>query len=248
MDFIRKRPAFAGHLHVIAAIPFVLAACSKQAQTTADTGQPGPASIVQLSSPVAASSSPAPSASLPSGSASTPTASDPSAENGDAGGDAQEADESGAAVGTVVVSDTGGDPSAKTPFGTLSANGSNVLLLDGKPVSPQIEGNNSLSFVAQVAMKNHRAVLVQDNGGTGCPALYHWVILSESSYTVSPEFGSCSDLPKVSTGSGKLVVTMPDFAGDAVPDAERVRVAKTTKKYVYDGRTLTENGKPVSGG
>ncbi|TDY25987.1 hypothetical protein B0G81_6484 [Paraburkholderia sp. BL6665CI2N2] len=137
---------------------------------------------------------------------------------------------------------------ADTPFGKLSANDNNVLLLDGKPVSPRIQANNSLSFAAQVALKNHRAVLIQNNGGTACPALYHWIILSEGSYVVSPEFGSCSDLPKVSTVSGRLIVTMPDFVGDAASEAERKRVAKRTKKYVYDGRVVTENGKPVRGG
>ncbi|WP_321968656.1 hypothetical protein [Paraburkholderia tropica] len=248
MNFMRKRRAFADRLCIIAAIPLVLAACSKQATNATNAAEPAPASTVQQSSPVAAASNQPPVASSSVAPVSMPTVSASSAESRDAGADAQEADESGAAVGTVMVSDTGGDQSAKTPFGKLSTNDSNVLLLDGKPVSPQIQGNNSLSFVAQVAMKNRRAVLVQDNGGTACPALYHWVILSEGSYTVGPEFGSCSDLPKVSTESGKLIVTMPDFVGDAASEAEQKRVAKRTKKYVYNGKAMTENGKPLTGG
>ncbi len=42
------------------------------------------------------------------------------------------------------------------------------------------------------------------------------------------------------------VVTMPDFAGDSEPAAGRPRVAKTTMRYVYDGKTLAENGKSTS--
>ncbi len=133
-----------------------------------------------------------------------------------------------------------------TPFGKLSVSDNNVLLLGGKPVNPHVEGNNSLGFVAQVALKNRRAVLVQNNGGTACPATYQWVTVSDGGYTVSAEFGSCSDLVKVSTVSERLVVTMPGFAGDAEPAAERKRAARKRMTYAYDGKTLAENGKPVS--
>ncbi|WP_124597038.1 hypothetical protein [Burkholderia stagnalis] len=141
--------------------------------------------------------------------------------------------------------DTPSADGVTTPFGKLSVS-DNVLLLDGKPVNPRVEGNNSLGFVVQVALKNRRAVLVQNNGGTACPATYRWVMISDSGYTLSPEFGSCSDLVKVATVSETLVVTMPGFAGDSEPAAERKRAARKRMTYVYDGKTLTENGKPVS--
>lgn len=150
------------------------------------------------------------------------------------------------AIGTVAKIETSSAEGVTTPFGRLSASDDNVLQLNGKPVNPRVEGNNSLDFVAQVALKNRRAVLVQNNGGTGCPATYRWVILSDGGYNVSSEFGSCSDLPKVAVAAEALVVTMPDFAGDSQPEAERARVAKTTMRYVYDGKTLKENGKPIS--
>lgn len=223
-------------------LPLILAACSKPASTS-DAAAPASAA----SNTIAVSSES--SASAPSSAAaSTPTASDPRAasEYGDAGADAQEADESGTAAGSVMKVDTPSAGGVTTPFGKLSVSDDKVLQLNGKPAIPHVEGNNSLGFVAQVALKNHRAVLVQNNGGTACPATYRWVIVSDGSYTVSPEFGSCSDLAKVSTASGALVVTMPGFAGDSEPTDERKRVARTRMTYVYDGKNLTENGKPVS--
>ncbi|MCL4665527.1 hypothetical protein [Burkholderia pseudomallei] len=232
MNHERQHMPITKPTYTLAALLLVLAACSKTSPTTEVA--PASAPVAVASSSTASSPSPATS-STPNGPAAKQDA------------DAPEADESGAAAGAVKVSETGGDSVAETPYGKLSTNNSNVLLLDGKPVSPQIQGSNSLSFVAQVALKSRRAVFVQDNGGTACPALYHWVILSEGSYMVSPEFGSCSDLPKVSTESGKLIVTMPDFVGDFASEAEKKRVAKRTKKYVYDGKMLTENGKPVHG-
>ncbi|PXX13591.1 hypothetical protein C7399_114160 [Paraburkholderia tropica] len=244
MKFTRKHPAFVDYLYLVAALPLVLAACSKHAQPAADMAQVGSASVVQGSTAALNESTSAPSAAP----ASVQAVSDPGAAsgNGNAGADAQEADESGTAAGTVMKIDTPSADGVTTPFGKLSVSVDNVLLLNGKPVNPHFEGNNSLSFVAQVALKNHRAVLVQNNGGAACPASYRWVMVSDGGYIVSPEFGSCSDLAKVSTVSETLVVTMPGFAGDSEPAAERKRAARTRMIYVYDGKTLTENGKPVS--
>ena len=220
--------------HLLVAVPLVLAACSKP--STSD-GTSTPASSVAAASVPVAVSAPATSPS-PVGTVASATSVPANAAGDDA--DAHEADESGVAVGTVIAGDPGGGSTAETPFGKLSANGDNVLLLDGKPVNPRIEGNNSLSFVAQVALKNRRAVLVEDNGGSACPATYRWVILSEGSYTISPEFGSCSDLAKVSTTAGNLVVTMPGFVGDTASPAEQKRAAGSRMSYLYDGKTVTE--------
>ncbi|WP_321926896.1 hypothetical protein [Paraburkholderia guartelaensis] len=242
-----KHMTFFGSVSLLAALPLMMAACSKSA--TPDVA--AHTATASTASTVIASSSGAPTSAPSSAAASLPTASDSGVTsekaNSDANADEQEADESGTAVGTVTVSGLGGDRIAETPFGKLSESDDNVLLLDGKPVSPQIQGNNSLSFIAQVALKNRRAVLVQDNGGTACPAMFRWVTLRDDGYTVSNWFGSCSDLAKVSAAAGKLIVTMPDFVGDAAPEAEQKRVARRKMTYVYDGKNLTENGKPYVG-
>lgn len=242
MKHIQNRRTFVGSPYLVAMLLLILAACSKPVSTS-DVAAPASAA----SNTIAASSES--SASAPSSAAALmPNASDPraTAGYGDAGADAQEADESGTAAGTVMKIDTPSADGVTTPFGKLSVSDDDVLQLDSKPVIPHVEGNNSLGFVAQVALKNRRAVLVQNNGGTACPATYRWVIVSDGGYNVSPEFGSCSDLAKVSTASGALVVTMPGFAGDSEPVAERNRAANKRMTYVYDGKALTENGKPVS--
>ncbi|MGN4110292.1 hypothetical protein ACS0X5_11790 [Burkholderia gladioli] len=239
---ILKRPTFVGSPYLVAMLPLILAACSKPVSTS-DVAAPASAvsnTVEALSEPSASAPSPA----VSSVSATSDPGANPKGEDEDA--DAQEADESGAPVGTVMKADVSSDGSMTTPFGKLTVSADNALMLDGKAVNPRVEGNNSLSFVAQVALKNRRAVLVQNNGGTACPATYQWVIVSDGGNTVSPDFGSCSDLAKVSTASGVLVVTMPGFAGDAEPAAERKRAARKRMTYAYDGKTLTENGKPVS--
>jgi hypothetical protein len=134
---------------------------------------------------------------------------------------------------------------ATTPFGKLSSNDDGVLLLNGKVVEPKIEGNNSLSFVAQVTFEHQHAVLIQDNGGTACPTLYYWIVSSDGSFTVSPEFGSCSRASRVSTSRGKLVVAMPGFMGDDAPEAAKKRAERQQITYVYDGKGVSEDGKPL---
>ncbi|WP_219909907.1 hypothetical protein [Trinickia symbiotica] len=224
--------AWGGAAVVIAVIVAVAVSAGKSAGPSPSTAESDQPQQGTAPSPVASS---------------TPVASNrgTSSERGDA--DAQEADESGTAIGTVMNADVSPDGSMATPFGKLTVSDDRVLMLDGKPVTPRVEGNNSLSFVAQVALKNRRAVLVRDDGGTACPAAYRWVIVSDGGYTVSRGFGSCSDLAKVSTAAGALVLTMPGFAGPLESAAEQQRAAKKRVKYVYDGKTLMQDGKPVSG-
>ncbi|WP_334026005.1 hypothetical protein [Burkholderia gladioli] len=243
MKHTLKRPTFVGSAYLIAMLPLILAACSKPVSTSDVAAPDSAASDTIAASSESSASAPSPAAS------SVSAASDPGAnpKSGDEDADAQEADESGALVGTVMKADVSSDGSMTTPFGKLSVSADNALMLDGKVVNPRVEGNNSLSFVAQVALKNRRAVLVLNNGGTACPATYQWVIVSDGGNSVSPDFGSCSDLAKVSTASGALVVTMPGFAGPLESAAEQKHTARRQMKYVYDGENLTENGKPISG-
>ncbi|MFM0504289.1 hypothetical protein [Paraburkholderia caffeinilytica] len=246
MKQTHKRQTVVGFPYLVAALPLILAACSKPAVTDDIAQRAAPASATASVIEGSASSS----ASSPSSAAelSAPVASETgaNAQSGSTDADAADVDESGAPVGSVMKADVSADGSMATPFGKLSVSADNVLMLDDKPVNPGAEGNNSLSFVAQVALKNRRAVLVQNNGGTGCPAMYRWMIVSDGSYTVGPEFGSCSDLVKVSIESGALVVTMPGFAGPSEPTLEQKRAARRHMKYGYDGKTLTENGRPLT--
>jgi hypothetical protein len=147
-----------------------------------------------------------------------------------------------------MIDGTWGEQIDATPLDRLSINESGVLLLDGKPVIPRTVGNNSLSLIARASVGKDLAMLIQDNGGAACPEMYRWLILRNGAYAVSNWFGSCSPYAKVrTTTSGMLIVTMADFAGDAVSDAERKRVARKKMTYTYDGKSLAENGKPYIG-
>ena len=83
----------------------------------------------------------------------------------------------------------------KTRFGALTVGADKTSLrFNGKPVLPEVQGNNSLSIVADFQLSNTDVVLVQNNGGTACAATYHFITISKTGLRATPEFGTCSDI------------------------------------------------------
>lgn len=60
-----------------------------------------------------------------------------------------------------------------------------------------IQGNFSLNVAAHFAMEDRDIVLLQNTGGTACPALYRFATLTADGIAVTPEFGSCSDIAAI---------------------------------------------------
>ena len=100
------------------------------------------------------------------------------------------------------------EKSVKTRFGTLAVAADNVSLqMNGKPVLPGVAGNNSLSIVANYELGNADVVLVQNTGGAACAAMYSFITLTKTSLRATPEFGTCSDIIRV-TSDLKSAVTV----------------------------------------
>lgn len=100
-----------------------------------------------------------------------------------------------------------------TRFGTLSTNDQSILLLNGKPVKPEVEGNNRLKFVAVVQDDETDVAIIENVGGSACPLLIRIVTVSKGAPNVSPEFGSCSDLVSYTLRDGELQISMPKMQG-----------------------------------
>ncbi len=118
-----------------------------------------------------------------------------------------------------------------TPYGTLAVGESEYiyearLQLDGTHIEPPISGMLSISYA--FSMPDAQAALIAiSKGSETCPVSYRWVVLSPGGYKVSPEFGSCSELIKVSADSRQLTLHTPSKES---PDKLDV--------YVYDGKTV----------
>lgn len=139
----------------------------------------------------------------------------------------------------------------KTRYGQFQIKASDeypqgALYFEHKLVKPVISGNNSLAIEGIYTLSTDDLLLVQDIGGSGCPLTLYFVKISLSkNIRVSPAFGSCSDLIKVSVKPKKIIITMPDFIGASETEQQDRAVAKHKMTYIYDGNLVTENGKAM---
>jgi hypothetical protein len=109
-----------------------------------------------------------------------------------------------------------------------------ILFVNGEMILPKIEGDLSLSIRTNLTYKGGNAVLLMNSsGGTACPAVFRWLLVLPNSISQTPEFGTCSDLPRVLLKSGKLIVRLPSF------------VESRDTVFVFDGKRLTEDGKDI---
>ena len=132
-----------------------------------------------------------------------------------------------------------------TRHGTLSwSPDTNVLLLNGRPVTPRVEGNNGLSLLRKFTVSDADVVIVQDNGGTGCPAQYYAVIVAPQGAKPTKAFGTCSDLIMMAQEGDSITVSMPGFKAHTNM-AEMQRAARERHVFRIVGGVVTENGKPV---
>lgn len=141
----------------------------------------------------------------------------------------------------------------QTRFGELSATedmfSEAILLLNGQAIQPTVKSNNHFSFIKIFQIGAADIVLLQDNGGTGCPAQYRFITLSGDDITVSPTFGSCSDLIKTRQNRQQIVVTMPAFRTYEewlqMSKVERRRLDAQAAVYIYENGIVYESGKPI---
>lgn len=124
---------------------------------------------------------------------------------------------------------SGYEKTVKTRYGLLSVRDDNMLLFKGKPVTPEIQGNNSLSIVASYELGKNDVLLLENSGGTACPALYTFVTISAAGLRTTPEFGTCSEVIYPSSDlKNTVTVAMAGFAGPFLSSLEQ-RTATMTK-------------------
>lgn len=129
------------------------------------------------------------------------------------------------------------DGTVTTRYGTLSIENKEPyaakLLFNNKKVFDK--GSYTLSIEKRFQLDEQDVVLVSHSeGGNACPAQYFFVALKQNKQpTLSPLFGTCSDLVKVKQEGGSVIVTMPKMSG------------KGNAKYVFKDGVVLENGKPI---
>ncbi|MDS1141995.1 hypothetical protein RE432_16250 [Pusillimonas sp. SM2304] len=118
-----------------------------------------------------------------------------------------------------------------TPYGTLDIATSEYvyesrLRVDSIDVNPPVKGMLNITYAFSTP-KAQVALISINSGNNGCPVAYRWVVLDKSGYTVSPEFGSCSEQIKVSAKGRLFTLQTPS---SQAPDQIDV--------YTYDGKSI----------
>ncbi|NMV37884.1 hypothetical protein [Ralstonia insidiosa] len=132
-----------------------------------------------------------------------------------------------------------------TRFGDLSISPENELLYRDRLLAPVIQGNNNLDIVKTFQLGSVDAALVQDSGGTACPAQFYIVTTSPVGAAVTPSFGTCSDSIQVMQDSASITITMPGFVGPFESEDKQRSAATQSHVFRFTGSMLTENGTPI---
>lgn len=111
-----------------------------------------------------------------------------------------------------------------------------------------VQGNNALDMVAHFELEGHDIVVLQDTGGTGCPALYRFATLTPQGIAATSEFGTCSGVASVTLQAAhpgrapEALVTMTDFLGLQEPLLEQQRAQMRLHRFVLrQGHALELN-------
>lgn len=102
-----------------------------------------------------------------------------------------------------------------------------------------VQGNSALHLVAHLELQDRDIVLLQDTGGSACPALYRFATLTPGGIVVTPEFGTCSGiaaLTLLAPGTGGSLpepqLAMTGYMGPFEPLQERQRAAMRLHRFV----------------
>jgi hypothetical protein len=132
-----------------------------------------------------------------------------------------------------------------TRFGALTISDAGTLLFKGNPPDPPFEEDAGLSLSELNQIGDADVVLVTEDGGKACPALFYFVTVTKSGAKVTPSFGTCSDLIKVKHIGDSISVSMPGYQGPFESKRAQSRAARERHVFIYHAGVVTENGKPV---
>ena len=136
------------------------------------------------------------------------------------------------------VEETG--PTTVTRYGPITVNKDPELLFHGKPLTPPLGGNNSLDVHQKFEIGADDVLLIQNTGGTACPAQFHFVRVTASGAQATPAFGTCTDLVEVARDGDAVRVTMSGYMGSTQSNAEQEAAAKEAHIYVYRAGSVNE--------
>jgi len=120
----------------------------------------------------------------------------------------------------------------ETRYGHLTANEHSQLVLGSRLVKPAIQANSSLSIKESFRIGDDDLVIIENRGGTACPALFNFVLIGANGARSYPTFGTCSDIYQAEHSGNAVAVTMQGESN-------------LPYRYLFSDGVLTENGKKI---
>jgi hypothetical protein len=126
-----------------------------------------------------------------------------------------------------------------TRFGSVTVDQDRSLLFRGRKLTPSVDGNNSLGLNNPIQIGDTDVVLVVDNGGTACPAMYYFVTVSKTGAQATKPFGTCSDLASVKQIGNSIRVIMPGYRGPHEPESAQLRASRQQHVFTFRAGVVT---------
>jgi hypothetical protein len=115
-----------------------------------------------------------------------------------------------------------------------------MLLFQGHPLQPPVQGNNSLDIGTPFHIGESDVVLVTIFGGTACPYLYHFITVTKSGATSTPSFGTCKEALNVRLNGNSILLEMHGYRGPFEPVAERRKAAREIYAFQFKDGAVAE--------
>lgn len=85
------------------------------------------------------------------------------------------------------------------------------IVVDGRILASDSEDDRVLIQGVHQGEGRTYVLIAEQSGGNACPSLYQAIDLSGDAAVISPQFGNCSDLPRITISGGALRVSVPAF-------------------------------------
>ncbi len=93
----------------------------------------------------------------------------------------------------------------------VAAQGGHQILVDGRVLATDRDDDRVVIQSTHEGGGRTYVLIEEQSGGNACPALYQAIDLSGGAPLASPQFGNCSDVPKVGVVAGALRMAVPEF-------------------------------------
>lgn len=93
----------------------------------------------------------------------------------------------------------------------VAAAGGHQVVVDGRVLATDTEDDRVMIEGVHQGGGRTYVLVAEQSGGNACPSLYQAIDLSGSTPMISPQFGNCSDIPRISVDRGALRVSVPAF-------------------------------------